>query len=384
MNNHILKSFIIFFALNICFILESHSQLNPESGADKPKKDNYWNSLFNGNIDRSFEKKFDVSFVLTPSYAREPSFGIGGMTTGLYRLDRTDSILPPSDITLTYNLSVKGFYSLTAVGNNNFKGHRSRLSYQVAFFNKNLDFWGINYDDCSVNPAIVNKQQTAKVYADYRYKVLKDFYVAANVDFQYRNASKIDDFAYLNGQKKSFITTGIGFSLQYDSRDFIPNPKRGAYLSLRETVYPEIFGNTKRTLLRTTLNANYYQQLWTGSVLAFDMFGQVSANNLPWTLREELGGIYRMRGYYTGRYMDNNIVSSQVELRQHVAGRIGAVVWAGGGTVFPTLQKFDMKNLLPKYGLGFRFEIKRNVNGRIDYGFGKGTSGFVLNISEAF
>lgn len=91
-----------------------------------------------------------------------------------------------------------------------------------------------------------------------------------------------------------------------------------------------------------------------------------------------------MRGYYSGRYIDNNIISGLVELRQHVIQRFGFTAWIGGGTIFPSIKEFSTKNIFPNYGIGLRFEVKSNVNARIDYGFGKGTGGFVFNISEAF
>ncbi|KAA6310067.1 hypothetical protein EZS27_038565, partial [termite gut metagenome] len=249
---------------------------------------------------------------------------------------------------------------------------------------KNLDFGGINFNDCEVNPNIGYQRQTLKVYADYRYELWKYLYIGGTLDFLYTNATKIDDASYLLGQSRTYTATGLGFTVQYDSRDFIPNPKRGIHLLVRQMIYPNNYGNTRRNLLRTTFTADFYQKLWEGSVLAVDMYGQVSSNDLPWPLMEELGGTNRMRGYYRGRYIDNNIVSGQVELRQHIYKRIGCVAWVGGGTVFPSIQKFDVKNILPNYGLGFRFEVKHNVNIRTDFGFGKETSGFVFGFNEAF
>ena len=82
----------------------------------------YLDRLATGNKDRSFEKKFDVNFIVMPSYTREGSFGIGGGATGLYRLDRTDSIMQPSDITLIGNVTLNGFFALTASGNTHFPG----------------------------------------------------------------------------------------------------------------------------------------------------------------------------------------------------------------------------------------------------------------------
>lgn len=153
---------------------------------------------------------------------------------------------------------------------------------------------------------------------------------------------------------------------------------------LRQSIFPEQLNDCERTLYRTTLVADLYQKIWQGGVLAMDLFSQINSNNAPWPLREELGGNQRMRGYYAGRYIDNNIASAQIELRQHLIQRFGCTVWMGGGTVFPTLEEFRVKNILPNYGIGLRWEFKHNVNARIDYGFGKQTGGFVFNIAEAF
>lgn len=53
------------------------------------------------------------------------------------------------------------------------------------------------------------------------------------------------------------------------------------------------------------------------------------------------------------------------------------------GTVFHG-KGFKLDNLLPNGGIGIRWEFKKNVNVRLDYGFGKGESGIIFNINEAF
>ena len=90
------------------------------------------------------------------------------------------------------------------------------------------------------------------------------------------------------------------------------------------------------------------------------------------------------RGYYQGRYTDNDMITLQIELRQRIWRRIGCAVWGGAGNVFPSLGEFDWSQTLPNYGVGFRWELKKRVNVRLDYGFGKKTSGFLLSINEAF
>ncbi len=340
--------------------------------------------LIGGNKDRTFERPFDISYAILPSYSREANFGLGGMITGLYRIDRCDSILQPSDIQLFGNISLTGQYSLILKGNNYFN-RKSRFTYDLAFQNKPLDFWGISYDACNVNPKSSYTRRQLKLESDYVYKITPQFHIGAAFNLRYTYISKLDNPAYLEGQEDSYFFTGIGASILYDTRDFIPNPKRGLYIMLKEIIYPKPLGTGNSNIFSTTVIIDYYQRLWKGSVLAFDFYGQYNGDNVAWPLRAELGaGGMRMRGYYGGRYIDNNQINVQIELRQNIYQRFGAVIWGGYGTVFPSFKELKAENMLYNYGIGLRFEFKHNINLRVDYGFGRHTGGIVFGMSEAF
>ena len=179
--------------------------------------------------------------------------------------------------------------------------------------------------------------------------------------------------------------TGLGASLVYDTRDFIPNPKRGLYVSLRELIYPTFLGTAQKTVFTTSLTIDYFQPLWKDAVLAFDLYGIYTGKDTPWPLRAELGEDgSRMRGYYAGRYIDNNMLNGQMELRQKVYKRIGVAAWVGYGGVFPSFDKLQWDMLKINYGAGVRFELKHNVNLRLDFGFGRDTFAVVFNMGEAF
>ena len=349
-----------------------------------PPKDNFWRRMFAGHIDRTFERKFDYSLVVVPSWSREGSIGLGGMAAALYRLDRSDSSLAPSDVSISANASIKGFFYVGALGNTYFKGGRSRLKYELSFSQRKLNFWGISYDFCDVHPAINYTRWRVKADAFYDYMVYDGLYVGAALNIGYNAIVKIDDLSYLEGQKDAYLTTGIGLSLQYDTRNNISYPTKGWNVLFRQMVYPGVFGNCDRTLWRSTLTVDYYQRLWRGGVLAFDLYGELNSKDAPWALREEAGGIYRLRGYYSGRYIDNNIVSLQMEVRQKLFWRVGLAAFIGCGSVFPSFQEWRWSHLLPSGGVGLRFEFKHNLNLRVDYGFGRGTSGFVLSLGESF
>ncbi len=106
--------------------------------------------------------------------------------------------------------------------------------------------------------------------------------------------------------------------------------------------------------------------------------------NTPWGMLATLGGSNTMRGYYDGQYRDKCEIDATVELRQHVYHRNGIVVWAGAGTIFPKFSAVRWREILPNFGIGYRWEFKNRINVRLDYGFGRHTSGFVFNINEAF
>lgn len=345
----------------------------------------YLDRLATGNKDRSFEKKFDVNFIVMPSYTREGSFGIGGGATGLYRLDRTDSIMQPSDITLIGNVTLNGFFALTASGNTHFPGRRLRYSYKLEYTYSPLDFWGISREACGLNPKIDYTRNQLKYTSDLMYLMTGNFNIGALIDLVYAEITKIDNIDYLEGQDKSHFFTGLGLVLQYDTRDFILQPRRGVNLMLRMGVRPQVLGTFDRTLFNLSFTGNYYQPLWKGAMLAFDAYASFNSKQSPWPLREALGsGGIRMRGYYSGRYIDNNLTTLQVEYRQHLFSRFGVALWGGMGNVFTSPGHFRGKDILANGGIGLRVELKHNVNGRIDFGFGRNTCGFVFAIGEAF
>lgn len=345
----------------------------------------YWQSIVNGNVDRSHEKPFDMGIAIVPSYSREGGFGSGISASGLYRMDMRDSLMAPSKVTMNLNASLNGFYSIVGNGVNYFTDGHSRLVYSAKFTHKVLDFWGIRFDDCAVNPTSEYIRTQLRIDADHNYRVGSCFYFGAVLNLNYTFATGLLNPSYLNGQATGYYLTGVGASFQIDTRDNATNPHKGLYILLKEIAYPEFLGTADMTSWATNFTLCGYYPIWKGGVLAGDLYAQFNSESAPWVLREEIGGVVgRMRGYYGGRYIDSNQVAIQIELRQNIVSRFGCVAWVGVGTVFPSLREFNLKNLLPSYGIGLRVEFKHNVNFRIDFGIGKETAGFSFGLNEAF
>lgn len=341
-------------------------------------------------VDKTFEQKVDFTIAGGPSYSQTTSFDLSLFATGLYRVDRTDSVTPPSYITATASLSVTGVYSLKIDGNTILDHDRQRIDYKLLFSSTPRDMWGIGYAAGLRNDEFSYTEKQLLLRGSYLHRVLPAFYVGASLHFQYTKGkgehldSAWETDPLLGPQNKHYTATGIGAIVEYDSRDFIPNPSRGLYLSLQEQYFPEGLGDCGQSFWRTSVTMDGYQRLWKGGLLATDLYGEFNSSGTPWPMLARMGGMLRMRGYYEGRYTDNCLIAFQTELRQHIWRRFGCVVWGGAGTVFSRLDRFAWNEVLPNYGLGIRWEFKQRVNVRLDYGFGKRTSGFLLTVNEAF
>ena len=330
-------------------------------------------------------KRFDISFIGGPSYTNSTSFAVGVMGSGLYRMSGCDAAMQPSNVTLYTTASVVGMVMVGVEGTNFFPEDRYRLNYDARFKYFPTNYWGVGYDECSIDYNETEmKTLMGKFNAEFLFRLVDGLYIGPRVAGKIIKAYDIDPakLHLYHGQDLTQHNVGVGLSLQYDSRDNITNPHRGVYVNATQMFSPAFLGNDY-AFSSTQITASAYQQLWRGGILAEQVKGTFNFGDPSWEEMATLGGSYVMRGYYEARYRDKNMIAAQVELRQHVWKRSGITVWGGAGSVFHDSRTF--KKVLPNYGVGFRWEFKKNVNVRLDYGFGKGgQSGFVFNVNEAF
>lgn len=340
---------------------------------------------FNDSNKNKKHKRFDFSVIGGPHYASDTKFGLGLVAAGLYRTDPNDSILPPSNVSLYGDVSSVGFYMLGVRGNHIAPKGRYRIDYHLYFYSFPADFWGIGYEmgDNDANKSDMKRWQ-AQAEVSFLFRVADNFYIGPMASYDYVIGKHIERPELLQGMDQHTWNVGAGVSLVYDNRDNLTNPHRGICLNINQMFRPGFMGNNY-AFSTTAFRFDAYQQLGKGTVLAEDIGANLNFGNPSWGMMAELGGTHSMRGYYEGRYRDKHSLEATVELRQHVWKRNGIVVWVGAGTIFPKFSALRSKQILPNAGVGYRWEFKKNVNVRLDYGFGKsGQSGFLFNINEAF
>lgn len=340
---------------------------------------------FNDSNKNKKHKRFDFSVIGGPHYASDTKFGLGLVAAGLYRTDPNDSILPPSNVSLYGDVSSVGFYMLGVCGNHIAPKGRYRIDYHLYFYSFPADFWGIGYEmgNNDANKSDMKRWQ-AQAEVSFLFRVADNFYIGPMASYDYVIGKHIERPELLQGMEQHTWNVGAGVSLVYDNRDNLTNPHRGIYLNINQMFRPGFMGNDY-AFSTTAFRFDAYQRLGKGTVLAEDIRANLNFGNPSWGMMAELGGTHSMRGYYEGRYRDKHSLEATVELRQHVWKRNGIVVWVGAGTIFPKFSALRSKQILPNAGVGYRWEFKKNVNVRLDYGFGKsGQSGFLFNINEAF
>ena len=388
---HILTILVMMMALG-CYASEPFSQdtIPSQQMADTTRHARKsWMTrfldYFNDANKNKEHKRFDFSIIGGPHYASDTKFGLGMVAAGLYRSDPNDTLLPPSNVSLFGDVSTVGFYMLGVRGNHIAPRGRYRIDYRLYFYSFPSDFWGIGYEmgDNDDNKSDMKRWQ-AQAEAAFLFRVADNFYVGPMASYDYVIGKHIECPELLNGMDHHTWNVGAGVSLVYDNRDNLTNPHRGIYLNLKQMFRPRFMGNDY-AFSTTKFRFDSYQQLGEGTVLAEDFGANFNFGNPSWGMMVNLGGTSSMRGYYEGRYRDKHSLEATVELRQHVWKRNGIVVWAGAGTVFPKFSELRSNRILPNVGVGYRWEFKKNVNVRLDYGFGKsGQSGFLFNINEAF
>ena len=181
------------------------------------------------------------------------------------------------------------------------------------------------------------------------------------------------------------VVNGIGVASVVDTRNNIYSPVRGWYADVSVMKYDALLGS-QFGFTNYLFDIRHYHSLSPNTVLAGQFYLNLNVGEVPFKQAATLGGSSLLRGYYNGRYRDNNAVIIQAELRQHLFGRFGGAVFVGVGDVAHTPTNFDFLDLKPTGGAGLRYLISRkeHLNIRFDAAVGRNTHGFYVNISEAF
>ena len=180
------------------------------------------------------------------------------------------------------------------------------------------------------------------------------------------------------------VVSGVGLVALFDTRDNIFYPSRGFFSELVVFQSDKIFGSDFE-YTKVSLDASYYCH-FSKNIFAFNFYTVYSNADLPFYQMANLGGAKKMRGFYEGRYRDNNLLVLQAEYRRHLFWYLGFTLFADAGQVAHRYDEFTTKNWRYTYGAGLRLQLSKDqkINLRLDAAIGNGKILPYFTIAEAF
>ncbi|MCP4898630.1 MAG: BamA/TamA family outer membrane protein [bacterium] len=178
---------------------------------------------------------------------------------------------------------------------------------------------------------------------------------------------------------------GLGFIVEYDSRDNRFNPHRGQLFDGKWSISNETIGSDF-DFESTQIEYNTYHELNPTSVLAARGTLCMTPGDAPFYALCQFGQGGDLRGYVSGRYRDETMVTVQAEYRWNFYKNFGMVAFAGIGQVGESLSDYNTSNILPSAGIGLRYKISKTtgLNLSVDYAVGEDSDAWYFTVGESF
>jgi hypothetical protein len=255
-----------------------------------------------------------------------------------------------------------------------------------------LSYFGIGPETHGKNPALVDAFQVS-INQRILKKIAKNYFIGPDVEYQllsgvdFRQPAEGTPYTIPRGGNGT-QNLGLGLSFVYDSRHNVLNVRKGLFGEISYLGYNKNF-ISDYSFGTLNLEMRSFHPIKRNHVLAWQVKGQFMNGDVPFQQMALLGGEKLMRGYYLGRFRDNNVIAAQAEYRIlpfRFSKRLGAAVFASAGAVAPSVGEFHFRNVQVAGGLGLRYLLfpKKDIYLRFDVGFTReGMNLYVAN-GEAF
>lgn len=179
-------------------------------------------------------------------------------------------------------------------------------------------------------------------------------------------------------------SVGYGVVAEYSKLDDALYPSDGFKLDFSGT-YNEPSGTFAEDYFKSIMTYDHYRSRGTDSVVAFRLAGCSAPGRVPFYDLCSLGGTDAFRGFNITQFLDNALLSSQIEYRRRLGKRIGIVAFAGAGGVgnsFASLADFgSAAGLGLRYRVSKKFPVDFAVDGSVN---DEGESFLYISVGQRF
>ncbi len=335
-------------------------------------------------------KNKKVEFIGLPVifYTPETTFGGGGGLQLFFNQQRNIFNARISNVFLSAIYTAQEQLLLSATPQFYLENGRFFLDGFVQFKRFPNSFWGIGNETPENNKEAYNMESFILRVAFLNR--IPD-YVNFGFEFNYENHTMIElaDGGLLDGGGISGAegarSSGLSFVFNFDDRDNVFSPVLGNYIIFKGGFSSKAFGATYN-YNEFLIDLRKYFVFGDKHTFAAQAYMNNHFGNVPFQSAAWLGGADLGRGYFRGRYIDNQYVNFQSEFRFRPWKRIGVNAFAALGNVSPTVVGI-LGNPKVSFGGGMRWQITKSNPTLIRFDFGvnaEGGTGVYFGVNEAF
>lgn len=378
------KKLILILIAAVCTSVQTHAQIRKPGILSR-----YINSLIN---DTSDIRRPQFLIYPTVAYAPETSWEFGLSSVFVFYANRDTThrlseINAFTFITLEQQYGLWFDHALYSQDNNWFSLGRLRFqSFPLLYFGIGMETPAEHLAQVNANLIQIKERVLRKIGGALYGGLEVDYQNLSSVNFIPRNT----EFNQYPLGREGSSNLGLGAGILYDTRHNILNVRHGFFSELAFLHYDDAWGSDF-VFTSVISDTRFYRPMNERDVLALQLLGQFNVGNTPFNQLAMLGGESIMRGYYSGRYRDQNQIAMQAEYRLlplplNFTKRLGAAVFAGAGTVFNDRKEAILKKFVWSAGGGLRFLLfpKKDIFTRFDVAFTEEGRGFYIFIGEAF
>ncbi|MDZ7722893.1 MAG: BamA/TamA family outer membrane protein [candidate division KSB1 bacterium] len=192
-----------------------------------------------------------------------------------------------------------------------------------------------------------------QVRANMQRKLSAETYVGLKANLKYHKILTIADGEFQSSGdivgRGTGTASGLGVSLTRDTRNNVFYPSAGTLFKIAVQRFDGLIGSDY-DFTRLSADVRSYLRPFQSHIIAINGYASFMTGNPPFHMLSLLGQVGErnvMRGYYQGRYRDNNILVLQTEYRMPVWWRFGCAVFGGIGDVSHKMSGLKRRRWFP-------------------------------------
>jgi outer membrane protein assembly factor BamA len=333
-------------------------------------------------------QSYKIGVLPSAFYTPETNLGFGCLFYSHFKFNKRDTLTKKSNTQTYANFTLNKQFSFENDYQLWIKNNRYLLTGSFDFIRFPEFYYGIGNDTKEYMRELISFD-LVRFHSKNLVKVKNKVFAGLAVHYQNLFNPIFNGLDLINNPvtfgKHGYTSTGIGSILIIDNRDNPLNPSKGYYVESAYLDHQFLPGNENKFYCFKAdirkYNTIKNKLIWNGSLLIEHFNG-----NVPFRMLPSIGGARLLRGYYRGRFRDNNLFVAQHEFRIPIYKFIGIAAFCGIGSVAGKLKDLWKHEVHYNYGAGIRLRMNKieNTNIRIDYGFTKDSQGLYIVFAEAF